>query len=71
MTHRNMVKEGTKIIEKFLTERQLRLLTKRRQVWFQVDHVKVILRPKAKNQKLLNRIERYKQKIQELKLKVK
>jgi len=71
MTHKQVVKGGKKIIEKYLTERQIGLLQKRRKVWFQVDHVIVILKPKAKNQKLINKIEKYKEKIKLLQAKVK
>lgn len=71
-THKEHVKsDGRKVIEKFLTERQIAMLQKRRKVWFQVDHVVVILKPKAKNQKLLNRAEYYKRKYKETMAKLK
>jgi hypothetical protein len=71
MKHKIFKKQGQKIIEKYLTERQIKMLQNRRKVWFQVNGTLVILQPKAKNQKLLNKIEKYKQKIEELKSKVK
>lgn len=69
--HKMGVKYGKKVIEKYLTERQIRMLQKRRKVWFQVDHVLVFLMPKPKNMRALRQIQIYKEKIKLLEAKVK
>lgn len=71
MTHKVTDNKGRKVITKFLTERQIKMLQQRRKVWFQVEHVLVILRPKSKNQKLMSKIEKYKAKIKALQEKIK
>jgi len=71
MTHKTIETDGRKTVVKYLTERQIRGLQQRRSMWFQVDHTIIFLKPKAKNQKLLNKIQRYKTRIKELEAKVK